>query len=128
MMCSGYIAAWTPYAVVTFMAQFNSVMLETRYLAAPSLFAKTSLAYNPIIYYFMVKRFRDEVRQLVCGCSIKTSAGSAIMEEEVVERQPRGLIDQSNKFFAENTKNTVTSTVVVNKYIALKTRDSMVLT
>lgn len=61
-MVIGFFFAWTPYAVVSFYAAFGSADNVPILVAAiPSLFAKTSTLYNPIIYFFTYKAFRESL-------------------------------------------------------------------
>lgn len=55
MISSGFIIAWAPYVAVSFWTMFNT---QDQQRVAPSvsllpcLFAKSSTAYNPFIYFF----------------------------------------------------------------------------
>ncbi|KAG7333883.1 hypothetical protein KOW79_002290 [Hemibagrus wyckioides] len=78
MMIFCYLMCWTPYAVVSMLVAFgkrNAVSPTAAII--PSFFAKSSTAYNPIIYGFMSRKFRRCVSQLLCfrlahlQCSIK---------------------------------------------------------
>lgn len=65
IMVVAFFFAWTPYAVVSFYSAFGSagaipIVVE----AIPSLFAKTSNIYNPIIYFFSYKSFRESLLKL----------------------------------------------------------------
>ncbi|XP_023932190.1 opsin-5-like [Lingula anatina] len=59
LMCTGFLIAWTPYAVVSFWAVFGDA-LSIPYIvsALPALLAKASHAYNPIIYCAMNRKFQ----------------------------------------------------------------------
>lgn len=62
IMVVGFFAAWTPYAVVSFIAAFGFAEdIPTVAEIVPSIFAKTSSAYNPIIYFFTYKSFRESL-------------------------------------------------------------------
>ena len=67
-MVLGYIIAWTPYATIGFIITLqSSYHLPYWITVLAPLVAKSSTTYNPIIYYLMVKRFRQRVRELfVC--------------------------------------------------------------
>ncbi|XP_062407370.1 opsin 8, group member c [Sardina pilchardus] len=63
----GFIVAWTPYTVVSFLYIFHE---EDTYMAPagfvfPALFAKCSHVYNPIIYFYFNKAFRQELKCLL---------------------------------------------------------------
>nr|XP_003215417.1 PREDICTED: opsin-5 [Anolis carolinensis] len=63
----GFLGAWTPYAIVSFWSVFHSSE-SIPYIVTllPCLFAKSSTAYNPFIYYTFSKTFRHEVKHLRC--------------------------------------------------------------
>ncbi|XP_071225304.1 opsin 8, group member c [Salvelinus alpinus] len=63
----GFMTAWAPYAVVSFLFIFHK---DNRYMAPggfvfPALFAKSSHVYNPFIYFYFNKAFRQELRCLL---------------------------------------------------------------
>ncbi|XP_037305018.2 opsin 8, group member c [Pungitius pungitius] len=63
----GFVVAWAPYAVVSFLFIFHK---ERLYMAPggfvfPALFAKSSHVYNPFIYFYYNKTFRRELRHLL---------------------------------------------------------------
>lgn len=63
----GFVTAWAPYAVVSFLFIFHK---EHLYMAPqgfvfPALFAKRSHVYNPFIYFYFNKTFRRELRRLL---------------------------------------------------------------
>ena len=62
VMVIGFFFAWTPYALVSFYAAFGFAEdIPTLLAAFPSLLAKTSNLYNPIIYFFFYKSFRESL-------------------------------------------------------------------
>lgn len=63
----GFVVAWAPYAIVSFLFIFHK---ENRYMAPegfvfPALFAKSSHIYNPFIYFYFNKTFQQELRRLL---------------------------------------------------------------
>uniref|UniRef100_A0A8C4RWD3 Opsin 8, group member b n=1 Tax=Erpetoichthys calabaricus TaxID=27687 RepID=A0A8C4RWD3_ERPCA len=63
----GFIGCWAPYATVSFWSMFRSSdSIPPLVSLLPCLFAKSSTAYNPIIYYAFSNTFRKEVKQLMC--------------------------------------------------------------
>uniref|UniRef100_A0A669BMP9 Opsin-5 n=1 Tax=Oreochromis niloticus TaxID=8128 RepID=A0A669BMP9_ORENI len=63
----GFVIAWAPYAVVSFLFIFHK---EHRYMAPegfvlPALFAKSSHIYNPFIYFYFNKTFQRELHRLL---------------------------------------------------------------
>ncbi|KAI1894565.1 hypothetical protein AGOR_G00117090 [Albula goreensis] len=68
LMISCFLICWTPYAVVSMIEAFGKNHVVTPTVAIiPSFFAKSSTAYNPIIYIFMSRKFRRCVLQLLCN-------------------------------------------------------------
>ncbi|NXM61013.1 OPN5 protein, partial [Illadopsis cleaveri] len=64
-----FLSSWTPYAAASFWSIFNSSdSFQPVVTLLPCLFAKSSTAYNPVIYYVFSKTFRGEVRKLRCCC------------------------------------------------------------
>ncbi|KAM8954120.1 opsin-5-like [Pelodytes ibericus] len=65
----GFILSWTPYAAVSFWSMFHSSnYIPPVVTLLPCLFAKSSTAFNPLIYYMFSKTFRQKVKQLKCCC------------------------------------------------------------
>ncbi|XP_029926483.1 opsin-3 [Myripristis murdjan] len=68
LMISCFLVCWTPYAVVSMMEAFGRKSLVSPTVAIiPSFFAKSSTAYNPLIYIFMSRKFRRCLLQLLCS-------------------------------------------------------------
>ncbi|XP_065152150.1 opsin-3 [Paramisgurnus dabryanus] len=68
MMISCFLVCWTPYAVVSMLEAFGKKSVVSPTVAIiPSLFAKSSTAYNPLIYAFMSRKFRRCMLQLLCS-------------------------------------------------------------
>uniref|UniRef100_A0A8C5M6N1 G-protein coupled receptors family 1 profile domain-containing protein n=1 Tax=Leptobrachium leishanense TaxID=445787 RepID=A0A8C5M6N1_9ANUR len=65
----GFLFSWSPYAIVSFWSMFHSSKhIPPVVTLLPCLFAKSSTAFNPIIYYLFSKSFRQKVKQLKCCC------------------------------------------------------------
>lgn len=65
------VAAWTPYAVVSLMVSIGyEQYLGPVSTVSPAIFAKTSVIYNPIVYYF----FNNQVRLSIFLIKINKSA------------------------------------------------------
>ncbi|KAK6165173.1 hypothetical protein SNE40_023616 [Patella caerulea] len=63
-----FMITWSPYALVHLYAIFYpSSLVSPLFGIIPALFAKSSTAYNPIIYALINKRFRLALKKL-CGC------------------------------------------------------------
>lgn len=59
-----FVFAWTPYAVVSLYIFIATPQNLSPFVATiPSLFAKTSACYNPIVYFLLYKKFRDSLGQ-----------------------------------------------------------------
>ncbi|CAN9500056.1 unnamed protein product [Ophioblennius macclurei] len=68
LMISCFLVCWTPYAVVSMMEAFGrKSMVSPTVAIIPSFFAKSSTAYNPLIYVFMSRKFRRCLLQLLCS-------------------------------------------------------------
>ncbi|XP_016417245.1 opsin-3 [Sinocyclocheilus rhinocerous] len=68
MMISCFLVCWTPYAVVSMLEAFGRKSFVSPTVAIiPSLFAKSSTAYNPVIYAFMSRKFRRCMLQMLCS-------------------------------------------------------------
>ncbi|XP_068136255.1 opsin-5-like isoform X2 [Hyperolius riggenbachi] len=69
LVSCGFLLAWTPYAIVSFWSMFQSSASIPPFVSLlPCLFAKSSTAFNPLIYYAFSKTFRQKVKQLKCCC------------------------------------------------------------
>ncbi|KPP79414.1 opsin-3-like [Scleropages formosus] len=66
LMISCFLICWTPYAVVSMLEAFCKKKVITPAVSIiPSFFAKSSTAYNPLIYTFMSRKFRRCLLQLL---------------------------------------------------------------
>ncbi|OCT81357.1 opsin-5 [Xenopus laevis] len=64
----GFLVSWTPYAAVSLWSIFHSSKhIPPIVSLLPCLFAKSSTAFNPMIYYAFSKIFRKKVKQCFCG-------------------------------------------------------------
>lgn len=62
MMVAGFLLAWTPYAVVSlYSAVAGPQHIPALATIVPAMFAKSSTLYNPIIYFFAYKKFRESL-------------------------------------------------------------------
>ncbi|XP_063309100.1 opsin-5-like [Pelobates fuscus] len=63
-VCIGFFTAWSPYAIISMWATFGSIdIIPPLAFAVPSVFAKSSTIYNPIIYLLLKPNFRDILGQ-----------------------------------------------------------------
>ena len=62
LMIVSFLLCWTPYAVVSMMEAFGRQRVVSPVVAiVPSFLAKSSTAYNPLIYILMSKKVRSVV-------------------------------------------------------------------
>lgn len=68
IMILAFLIAWSPYAIFSLIQQFsNTNWFSPAMSVLPSLLAKSSICYNPIIYVGMnsqVKYFSNEIHNL----------------------------------------------------------------
>ena len=65
-----FCIAWTPYAIITLIAQYSSVDSVDKYVtpfttSLPALFAKSSAIYNPMVYTLSNRKCRDFYKKLL---------------------------------------------------------------
>uniref|UniRef100_A0A7N9ATW4 Opsin 8, group member c n=1 Tax=Mastacembelus armatus TaxID=205130 RepID=A0A7N9ATW4_9TELE len=103
----GFVIAWAPYAVVSFLFIFHK---EHWYMAPggfvfPTLFAKSSHIYNPFIYFYFNKTFQRELRCLLLSfCSklgtnqvgVYSAMGHQAPYPIHIQLQERGCIQNEN--------------------------------
>ncbi|XP_029984651.1 opsin 8, group member a isoform X2 [Sphaeramia orbicularis] len=75
MISSGFLIAWTPYVAVSFWSMFHTKEHGPPapfITLLPCLFAKSSTAYNPFIYFIFQRASRQELsrfrRRVLCCC------------------------------------------------------------
>ncbi|XP_062981484.1 opsin-3 [Elgaria multicarinata webbii] len=67
LMITTFLICWMPYAMVSLLIAYGYGHIITPTVAIiPSFFAKSSTAYNPVIYIFMSRKFRRCLMQLFC--------------------------------------------------------------
>ncbi|XP_008543306.1 blue-sensitive opsin [Microplitis demolitor] len=64
LMIIAFLIAWTPYAAFSLAAQYFSYQLTGFIAAIPSLLAKSSICYNPIIYAGLNPQFRKSIKKI----------------------------------------------------------------
>ena len=103
----GFVIAWAPYAVVSFLFIFHK---EPRYMAPegfvlPALFAKSSHIYNPFIYFYFNKTFQRELRCLLLSSyhklggnrvGVHISTGHQAPHPIHIHLQERGCVQKKN--------------------------------
>ncbi|XP_045103263.1 opsin-5-like isoform X2 [Portunus trituberculatus] len=66
LVCLGYLVAWLPYTVVSVSYALLKREAPVYFALAPVLLAKSSCAYNPIVYVFVNARYRQQMREILC--------------------------------------------------------------
>ena len=62
-----FLVSWLPYAVVAVLGVFDKLPQDDRVtISIPSFFAKIYSLCDPVIYFFLDKRFRKAARSLIC--------------------------------------------------------------
>ncbi|KAM3933253.1 pinopsin-like [Leptodactylus fuscus] len=82
-MVLAFLICWLPYAVFAMVTATNKhIVIDPTLSSMPSYFSKTATVYNPVIYVFMNKQFRNCLMKLICcgrnpfGVEDETSASS----------------------------------------------------
>ncbi|KAJ0067272.1 hypothetical protein NL108_015463 [Boleophthalmus pectinirostris] len=95
LMIFCFLVCWTPYAVVSMLEAFgrHRNMVSPTAAIIPSFFAKSSTAYNPLIYGFMSRKFRRCLLQLLCSRLSWLQRGVGLKERPLapVERPIRPI-------------------------------------
>ena len=61
-----FMAAWTPYAIVAFTAQFaDGMRIDPYTMTVMSVLTKASTMFNPIVYVCMDKTFRKHAMRMI---------------------------------------------------------------
>lgn len=63
-----FVMAWTPYSILVLVGQFGpDGFIQPWMSQIPSVFAKVSVLYNPLIYGLKDYRFKQAVKKFVIG-------------------------------------------------------------
>ncbi|XP_053561383.1 pinopsin-like [Bombina bombina] len=74
-MVLAFLICWLPYATFAMVVATNKdIVIHPTLASMPSYFSKTATVYNPIIYIFMNKQFRNCLLTLLC-CGRNPFAG-----------------------------------------------------
>ncbi|XP_073471259.1 pinopsin-like [Aquarana catesbeiana] len=66
-MVLAFLICWLPYAAFAIVAASNKdIVIDPMLASMPSYFSKTATVYNPVIYVFMNKQFRNCLMTLIC--------------------------------------------------------------
>ncbi|XP_062887962.1 pinopsin-like [Mobula hypostoma] len=91
-MVMAFLICWLPYTCFAMVVAVNKdIVIQPTLASMPSYFSKTATIYNPIIYVFMNKQFRDCLLTTLCcgrnpfaGDEEKTSSSTAGSRTETV--------------------------------------------
>lgn len=67
VMTTGFLVAWTPYAVASTVAMINASLVSKVAVSIPAYIAKASACYNPFINLYLNKELRRKLAILFCG-------------------------------------------------------------
>ncbi|XP_063300654.1 pinopsin-like [Pelobates fuscus] len=66
-MVLAFLICWCPYAAFAMVVASNKdIVIEPTLASMPSYFSKTATVYNPVIYVFMNKQFRNCLMSILC--------------------------------------------------------------
>ncbi|XP_067421893.1 pinopsin-like isoform X1 [Emydura macquarii macquarii] len=66
-MVMAFLICWLPYATFAMVVATNKdIPIQPALASLPSYFSKTATVYNPVIYIFMNKQFRDCLLKMMC--------------------------------------------------------------
>ncbi|XP_068121457.1 pinopsin-like [Hyperolius riggenbachi] len=66
-MVLAFLVCWLPYAAFAMVTATNKdIVIDPMLASMPSYFSKTATVYNPVIYVFMNKQFRNCLMTLLC--------------------------------------------------------------
>ncbi|XP_027007176.1 opsin-VA-like [Tachysurus fulvidraco] len=93
-MIGSFFFCWLPYAIVSMLVILvPDISISPLLASMPAHLAKTSPAYNPIIFFLAKTKFRDMALEIIsCGCyrpTLQKSSGST--EMEIVETGSKHL-------------------------------------
>ncbi|KAM4774439.1 LOW QUALITY PROTEIN: vertebrate ancient opsin-like [Cyanocitta cristata] len=92
-MIIAFLICWMPYATFSIpVTAYPSIELDPCLAAIPAFFSKTATVYNPIIYVFMNKQFRQCLIQMFSSSAIGTveSNMNLTSERAVLTQDRRG--------------------------------------
>uniref|UniRef100_A0A8C0VEX4 Vertebrate ancient opsin-like n=1 Tax=Cyanistes caeruleus TaxID=156563 RepID=A0A8C0VEX4_CYACU len=92
-MIIAFLICWMPYATFSILVTaYPSIELDPCLAAIPAFFSKTATIYNPIIYVFMNKQFRQCLIQMLSCSAIGTAESKTNLTSEraVLTQDRRG--------------------------------------
>ncbi|XP_060745210.1 parapinopsin-like [Tachysurus vachellii] len=97
-MIGSFFFCWLPYAIVSMLVILvPDISISPLLASMPAHLAKTSPAYNPIIFFLAKKKFRDMALEIIsCGCYRPTlQISSSSTEADIVETGSKHLSPSS---------------------------------
>ena len=93
LMIVCFISTWLPYAIVAVIGIFGKLSRSNPLaLSLPAFFAKSYTIYDPLIYFFLNKTFRQAVASMFCpGQAVSNSLG---FYSQRLQRPNSGTITQ----------------------------------
>ncbi|XP_015115350.1 pinopsin-like [Diachasma alloeum] len=82
LMITAFLIAWTPYAILALAAQYFYFQPSPLLGVLPSLLAKSSICYNPIIYAGLNAQFSQSVKKLLGIKEVRGSRSKAAMSSQ----------------------------------------------
>ncbi|CAK9834528.1 Blue-sensitive opsin [Anthophora retusa] len=64
LMITAFLLAWSPYAALALAAQYFDAKPSASVAVLPTILAKSSICYNPIIYAFLNKQFSQSLKKI----------------------------------------------------------------
>lgn len=65
LMVCAFSLAWGPYAIFSLIIAFTNYTLSPTLSITPALFAKSSVCYNPIIYFYLNRDVSNHFKILI---------------------------------------------------------------
>uniref|UniRef100_H0ZN75 G-protein coupled receptors family 1 profile domain-containing protein n=1 Tax=Taeniopygia guttata TaxID=59729 RepID=H0ZN75_TAEGU len=108
-MIVAFLICWMPYATFSILVTaYPSIELDPCVAAIPAFFSKTATVYNPVIYVFMNKQFRQCLIQMFSCSAIGTAESNMKLTSE------RAVLMQGRRG-SKRTPMAVHSTVLKRK-------------
>lgn len=82
MMTLSVVVAWIPYSLVSLWAAFGDASAIPLWLnTIPVFFAKSSVCYDAIIYFFTIQRYRNYTRSVFFGDGAENETSTPVVRE-----------------------------------------------
>lgn len=122
----GFLIGWLPYTVVSLWGSFtDELLLPINLTPIPVLMAKSSIAYNPIIYIFMTKRYREDFVSLF-NCLNGTGRGVTESRVEGEAKMPM-VVSYGGVTKGLNSRTTTTATSFATRTEELHPTEMLIL-